>query len=219
MHKEENSPFPLSEEIAEVGDGVPPSFSDGISNFEIEERVIAKGRNFDYTREELKDFADNDTWYQKLKAAATTQIKICDAEEAEIKEARIAAKEAFLHYQRLVTHRRVMVAEANLAYRKMYHQMINIAARQASRSIKRIQKILGIAELDVEKAAEKSLRQLFVRRTKQPEETPHLSQEQSDAILVPLSSGSTLTTNSEPTTEETKKNSSQTLTARQVVPM
>ena len=202
-----------------MGDRISPAFSDGISNFEIEERVIAKGRNFDYTREELKGFAENDTWYQKLKAAATAQIKICDAEEAEIKEARMVAKEAFLHYQRLVTHRRVMVAEANLAYRKMYHQMINIAARQASRSIRKIQKILGIAELDIEKAAEKSLRQLFVRRTRPLAETPQLSQEQSDAILVPLSSGSTLTQNSEPTTDEPKKNSSPTLTARQVVPM
>lgn len=202
-----------------MGDGISPAFTDGISNFEIEERVIAKGRNFDYTREELRSFAENDTWYQKLKAASHAQIKICDKRTEEILEAKIAAKEAFLHYQRLVTHRRVMVAEAKLAYRKLYHQMVNIAARQASRSIRKIQMVLGIGPMDIEKAAHQSLRRLFVRRSKLPEGTPQLSQEQSDAMLVPLSNGSTPTLNSEPSTEEKKEKSKKVLSQAQAVPM
>jgi len=202
-----------------VGDGIPPAFSDGVSNYEIEERVIANGYSFDYTREELKRFADNDSWYKKLLIASKTQIQICDKGEEEIREARIAAKEAFLHYQRLITHRRVMVAEAKLAYRKLYHQMINIAARQASRSIRKIQKVLGIGPLDVEKAANQSLRRHFVRRIKQQAETPPSSQEQLDATLVPLSSESTTIPNSEPTTENSQKKSTTRLTPAQAVPM
>lgn len=190
MQTEEGSTVPLSQAESEMGVGIPPTFLDGISNYEIEDRVISSGRSFDYTREELEALAQDDACYQKIKFLAQKNLRIMDSEDGAIAEARDEVTRAFIQWQLLTNRRQIMKAEVKMAYLKLFHRMVELASNRASRSIKKLQRMLGIADLDINKEAEKSLTKLLGKQSQLRMETLQSLHEQSEDTEAPLESES-----------------------------
>lgn len=176
-----------------MGVGIPPTFLDGIANYEIEDRVIASGRSFDYTREELEALANNDACYQKIKFLAQKNLKIMDSEIGVIAAARDEATRAFIRWQHLTNQRQIMKAQTKMAYLKLFHRMVELASNRAARSIKKLQRILGIAELDINLEAEKSLTKLLGKQSQLRMETLRSLHEQSEDTEIPSESESPTT--------------------------
>lgn len=150
MHEEKNGAVPLPAAQPEVGDRISPPLPDGPEDYAVEERVIASDGRIGYTRKELRELADRDAAYQRLCRQLQIEREIAPPTFQDLERAKWAAKKAFLKWQEMQNFQGLKTAALEKLETQMFRRMHLLAMREAARSIRNIQAVMGIKHLTTE---------------------------------------------------------------------
>lgn len=138
-----------------MGVGVPAPLPYGEENYDIERRVVAAGQGrLGYTVTDLRELARADAHYRNLCSKLKKTTEAPAPTEKTILQAEREAKKAFLRWQNLRYHRVVRKRDVEEMENQLYLRMTRIAHNAASRSIRRIQAVLGMSNIGAQKIPE-----------------------------------------------------------------
>lgn len=126
-----------------MGIRVSPPVSDGAEDNAIAGRVLAWDTSLSYTRKELVDLAQKDSRYQAICRKKLKKIANQPPIKKDIEEAEQEAKRAFLHWQRLKNFLGQKELELERIESEKLQRMRFLGQREAAKSIRRIQAVLG----------------------------------------------------------------------------
>lgn len=147
MQNEENGSVPLPETFPEMGDRVLTVVSDGAEDYAVAGRVLAANAAIGYTRKELTELVKKDFRYQNICRKKLRRLANQPPIKQDIEEAEKESKRAFLHWQKLVNYLGERQRELERIESQRYQRMLFLAQNENSKSIRRIQAIMGLQHL------------------------------------------------------------------------
>ena len=137
-----------------MGNGIPPPLAPRQEDHAIAGRVIASYPSLGYTCAELVEIARRDKLYQQLCRQIETKKAQKKPKAQELWEAEKATRRAFRAWQRLRNFKGIRARELEAMEGEKFHQMKHLAMKEASKSIRRIQAVLGIPNIGAPKIPE-----------------------------------------------------------------
>ena len=149
MPQEEKCPVPLPETEPEVGDRIPAPASASKEDNDIAKQVIAGDQRIGLTRERIVKLAQKDRTYQKLCSLKKEIATEPPAPAKELRAAFLKARRAYRAWLHLRVKPRLKKREIQEVRRLMLRRMHQIALDEASRSVQKIQQVLGLEHIKV----------------------------------------------------------------------